>query len=205
MIYYTADLHLGHKNIIQYENRPYQDVEEMDTALIANWNSVVNNEDEVYVLGDFCFKGATKAIEYLEQLNGRICLIRGNHDHFMSQDSFIEYLYSIDDKLICLWDYAHVTDGPHNLVLCHYPILHWEGKEQGWYHLYGHVHSYRDCSAMGDHSYNVGVDVRGLKPVTLDELIAGYRDEISLCPHCGCMTHTMFNGTCGKCKEKKNV
>lgn len=203
MIYYTADLHLGNNNIIQHENRPYATVEEMDAGLIANWNSIVTNDDKVYVLGDFCFKGATKAIEYLEQLNGHVHLIRGNHDHFMHQESFLMRMDYMTPPVHNEGRMTFISDEGRRVVLCHFPILHWEGKEEGWYHLYGHVHSYRDCSAMAERSYNVGVDVRGFKPVTLDELIVGYRDEISLCSQCGGMTHTMFNGTCGKCKEKK--
>lgn len=180
MIYYTSDLRLGANNIIKHENRPYKTVDEMDKALIDNWNSRVTNDDEVYVLGDFCFKGATRAIEYLEQLNGHIHLIRGNHDYFMSQLSFVSFLYQNDNKVI--WDngtpkvttnghYAYIKDGEHEVILCHYPILYWENMEHGSIHLYGHVQSYRDRSQMASNSYNVGVDVNNYRPVTLEELL----------------------------------
>lgn len=183
MIYYTSDLHLGNKNIIEYENRPWKTVEEMDAALIGNWNQVVGRNDEVYVLGDFCFKGATTVIHYLEKLNGYIHLIRGNHDHFMSQRTFDLYIakqlnsryhsgvctpYIINDG----W-YKHILDGEHEVVLCHFPILHWEGREQGSLHLYGHVHSYRDTSMMYANSYHAGTDAHNYRPVTLQELLSG--------------------------------
>lgn len=174
MIYYTSDLHLGNKNIIEHENRPYKSVEEMDADLIYKWNAKVGRNDDVYVLGDFCFKGATKAIEYLDCLNGRIHLIRGNHDHFMSQLTF-RIWSSLGDRHTRVNDerhYAHIKDGEHEVILCHYPILHWENMERGSIHLYGHVHSYRDCSNMAPNSYNVGVDVNNYMPVTLEELLA---------------------------------
>ena len=132
MIYYTSDLHLGNKNIIEYENRPWKTVEEMDAGLIKNWNETVSDDDEVYVLGDFCFKGATKAIEYLKQLNGHIHLIRGNHDHFMTQESFYRWLvrYQPDDPIAETegW-YKHMTDGGHEVILSHFPILYWDGPD----------------------------------------------------------------------------
>lgn len=173
MIYYTSDLHLGNNNIIEHENRPWKTVEEMNQGLIDNWNSQVKPEDEIYVLGDFCFKGAQRAIEYLNQLKGHIHLIRGNHDHFMSQltfrawSDFGEGHTSVSNER----HYAHIKDGEHEVILCHYPILYWENMERGFIHLYGHVHTYRDCSKMAPNSYNVGVDVNNYAPVTLDELL----------------------------------
>lgn len=174
MNYYTSDLHLGNSNIIKHENRPYKSVEEMDKALINNWNSRVTDEDIVYVLGDFCFKGATRAIEYLNQLNGEIHLVRGNHDYFMSQTTFRDWI-QLDDRGLGVWNeggYKHIKDGKHEVILCHYPLLYWENMERGSIHLYGHVHSYRDCSKMAPNSYNVGVDVNSYMPVTLEELLA---------------------------------
>lgn len=185
-IFYTSDLHLGNKNIISYENRPWKTVEEMDNALIYNWNQVVGEEDEVYVLGDFCFKGASKATMYLSSLNGYIHLLRGNHDHFMTQQSFREFVdiaesdyYMARGRVAQLsplivpegW-YKHMQDGEHEVVLCHFPMLYWDRMEQGSVHLYGHAHNYRDCSAMASNSFNVGVDANDYRPVTLEQLLA---------------------------------
>lgn len=173
MIYYTSDLHLGNNNIIGYENRPYKTVEEMDADIIYKWNAKVGRNDDVYVLGDFCFKRATRAIEYLKQLNGNIHLLRGNHDYFMSQLSFKHWLLLGDKRFDISSEghYAHIEDGTHEVVLCHYPILYWDNMERGSIHLYGHVHTYRDCSKMAPDSYNVGVDANNYYPVTLNELL----------------------------------
>lgn len=180
MIYYTSDLHLGNKNIIGYEGRPYKSVEEMDADLIYKWNAKVGRNDDVYILGDFCFKGASRAIEYLKCLNGHIHLVRGNHDFFMSQQSFYDWLVSEqpNDPIVeTEGQYAHIKDGEREVILCHYPILYWENMEHGSIHLYGHVHSYRDCSKMAPNSYNVGVDVNNYMPITLEELLERNKNE----------------------------
>ena len=56
--WFTADTHLGHQNIIKYCNRPFKTLDEMDTAIIRNWNERVDPDDTVLVLGDFCFRNS---------------------------------------------------------------------------------------------------------------------------------------------------
>lgn len=173
MIYYTSDLHLGNSNIIKYEHRPWKTVEEMDEGLIDNWNAVVTNEDHVYVLGDFCFKGASRALEYLGRLRGQIHLIRGNHDHFMKQQDFMLHVQFAGCTFNEGW-YKHMRDGEHEVVLCHYPILHWDGErehERNSIHLYGHVHSRPEEQHPSHRAFNVGVDVNNYRPVTLEQLL----------------------------------
>lgn len=79
-IFFTSDLHFGHKNIIKFCNRPWDTTEEMDEALIANWNSVVGDNDIVFDLGDFAFATNRRWKDILERLNGRHYLILGNHE-----------------------------------------------------------------------------------------------------------------------------
>jgi len=83
MIFFTADLHFGHENIIRHCSRPFASVNEMDEALIANWNAVITSKDEVYILGDLTMRPATEAHQYLVRLKGRKYFIRGNHDRFL--------------------------------------------------------------------------------------------------------------------------
>ena len=80
MVYFTSDLHLGHENVIKLCNRPFDSIEEMDAALIRNWNRKVTNGDTVYVLGDLIYKSKKPPEEYLRQLKGKKHLIVGNHD-----------------------------------------------------------------------------------------------------------------------------
>lgn len=170
-IFYTSDLHLGSSNIIGYENRPWKTVEEMDAGLIDRWNEIVTDYDTVYVLGDFCFKGATKALEYYGRLRGCVHFIRGNHDHFMTQETWKRYVtdacFTEDEG----W-YKHMQDGEHEVVLCHFPILYWDGMDdRGSIHLYGHMHSRPNMQHPHPDAFNVGVDVNDYRPVTLEELI----------------------------------
>lgn len=174
MIFYTSDLHLGNANIIEYENRPWKTVEGMDAELIANWNSRVRPNDEVYVLGDFTLRRASEAIKYLECLNGRIHLLRGNHDFFYSQKSFELWKWNSDkgDNVYLEGPYKHLSDDGREIILCHFPILYWDGMDdRGSYHLYGHMHSRPNMQHPHKDAFNVGVDVNNYYPVTLDELV----------------------------------
>ena len=70
MNYFISDLHLGHKNVLKFDNRPFINIEEHDKTIIDNWNSKVNDKDDVYVLGDISWHNATKTIEIFKQLKG---------------------------------------------------------------------------------------------------------------------------------------
>ena len=77
----TADPHFGHRKILQYCNRPFANVSEMDEALITNWNSVVSHTDEIHVVGDFAFTCTMEyALSIIKRLNGTKHLVTGNHD-----------------------------------------------------------------------------------------------------------------------------
>lgn len=80
-IFVISDLHLDHRNIIKYCNRPFKDVNEMNEILINNWNRVVTDNDRIFCLGDFCLSGKNKIIELGNRLKGRKTLILGNHEH----------------------------------------------------------------------------------------------------------------------------
>jgi calcineurin-like phosphoesterase family protein len=81
MVYFTSDLHLGHESVIRMQNRPFENAEEMNEALIKNYNSVVHKDDTVYILGDIAHRiGVTYANELISRLNGKKYLIKGNHD-----------------------------------------------------------------------------------------------------------------------------
>jgi calcineurin-like phosphoesterase family protein len=60
MIYFTADTHFYHSNIIGNCDRPFDSVEEMNKVLIQNWNSYVTNHDDIYILGDLAYKASGK-------------------------------------------------------------------------------------------------------------------------------------------------
>lgn len=79
-VWFTSDLHFGHKNILKYCNRPWNTVEEMDQGLLDNWNSVVQEDDIVFDLGDFAFASSKRWKEILGRLRGKHYLVLGNHE-----------------------------------------------------------------------------------------------------------------------------
>jgi calcineurin-like phosphoesterase family protein len=173
MIYFTADLHFGHKNVIDLCGRPFASVEEMDAALTRNWNETVTQRDEVYVLGDFTMKTAETAHGYLSILNGRKYLVRGNHDWFADKiDSFGRHFEWVKDYHVFKYH-------RRKFVLFHYPIAEWDGFHRGAVHLHGHTHNRAPCSpeltigrdATVRLAFNVGVDCTGFRPIGINEII----------------------------------
>lgn len=165
MNYFISDLHLGHKNVLKYDNRPFSSIEEMDEFIISNWNDRVNENDHVYIIGDICF--GNNPAKYLKRLNGKKHLIIGNHDGEIIKKCR-DYFESIDY-------YKEIeVDGKH-IVLCHYPMAEWNGLFRGYYHIYGHIHNaLNDTYYMmkkRDLALNAGCMINNYKPVTLGELI----------------------------------
>jgi len=166
MKYYIADTHFNHKNIIQYENRPFKTTEEMDAFMIEQWNKTVNPKDEVFIIGDFCFDNSgVYATRILHKLNGKKFLVKGNHDSFLKNKNFDQ------TQLTWVKEYAEINDEGTRVILFHYPIASWNAKHYGAIHLYGHIHSHELTDAPDlTNCYNVGVDVNNFKPVTLNEI-----------------------------------
>lgn len=170
MVYFVGDLHFGHTNIIRLCNRPFETADDMDDALIENWNKKVKKEDEVYILGDFCYKSKKAPDYYLKRLNGKKHLIVGNHDHYFLHNEAITSLFSTIQPL------TQIVLDKKQIVLCHYPMVEWNGYFRGAYHVYGHVHNStktKSFSWLKDEplALNAGVDVNNMKPVTFDELV----------------------------------
>lgn len=78
--WFTSDLHLGHQNVIKYCNRPYDSVDEMNEDIIRRINSLVGNDDDLYIVGDVCMGKIHETLELIKQINGLKILIVGNHD-----------------------------------------------------------------------------------------------------------------------------
>nr|DAR21908.1 MAG TPA: metallophosphatase domain protein [Caudoviricetes sp.] len=138
MNYYIADLHLGHANAIRFDNRPFADADEMNEALIRNWNSVVTRQDTVYVLGDFIWAKESQWPSYFEKLNGGKVLIRGNHDPREFSQATKRYFQDIAPI-------KEITDNGKHVIMCHYPIpFHRADYDENCYMLHGHVHNTRE-------------------------------------------------------------
>ena len=172
MIYFTADAHFGHANIIKMCERPHPDVETMNESMIAAWNERVHGNDTVYIVGDLFFRCADPE-SILKRLKGKKRLIVGNHDGtWMNKVNLHRYFFSVDNFL-------ETSDGAHALTLCHYPMLTWKHAMRS-YMIHGHIHAdpKADCWPLlrcRENVLNAGVDVNGYHPVTFDELVENNR------------------------------
>ena len=167
MIYFTADTHFGHKNIIRSCGRPFQDVEEMNEVLIERWNERVKEQDKVYIIGDMFFL-CKNPEGILGRLRGKKHLIIGNHDDsWMEKVDLSRYFIGVDY-------YLEITDGARKMTLCHYPLLTWKSPRRS-YMVHGHIHAGTDADfwpllCVRENVLNAGVDIHDFYPVTWEEL-----------------------------------
>jgi calcineurin-like phosphoesterase family protein len=171
MIYFTADLHLGHSNIIKHCFRPFANATEMDEVLIVNWNKRVRPSDSVYILGDLIFRASKLPDSYLMRLSGKKHLILGNHDKdWVKKVDLERYFESVAS-------FAEISTGQQRVTLCHYPMMSWNHMAKGAYMIHGHIHNNRDADYFSlmrkmPNLLNAGVDINEFCPVKLDGLIA---------------------------------
>ena len=184
-IFFTSDLHFGHENVLKFDDRPFETVEEMDEELIRRWNNKVDKGDLVYVLGDLIWKSANnEALSILKRLNGQIILIKGNHDRFIKNATAKNALAGLKDyDDICV----ALADGTtRRCILSHYFMPFYNGHRYNAIHLHGHSHKTEEhylelgiIKAIKDNGYepqiyNVGCMHWDYAPVTLDEILRRY-------------------------------
>lgn len=160
-----ADTHFNHANIIKYEDRPFNTVEEMNGALINNWNSIVKERDKIYVLGDFAFGNLEYIEELISNLNGYKVLIMGNHDRRIKKSS----KWWIDRGFNEASKYPIIKD--NKIVMQHEPALLQDMIKSNYTYLYGHVHSASNYKTVTSFSACVCVERWDYKPVLLSKLI----------------------------------
>jgi calcineurin-like phosphoesterase family protein len=170
--WFTSDTHWHHKNIIKYCNRPFSDIDEMDEALIKNWNSVVAPQDTVYHLGDVLFGGESQAGDLFRRLNGIIYFIEGNHDKTMSNFKKVMYrdiFQSFENKIHFLGNLKKIALFGQKIILCHYAMRVWDCCHHGSWNLYGHSHHTLpdDPNSL---SLDVGVDCHNYFPISFEQI-----------------------------------
>ena len=164
MIWFTSDLHLGHRAAIGMCGRPFETVEEMNETLINNFNHCVKKDDTVYILGDISHRTPVAEVNQLiSRLNGKKILCKGNHDKNYDTELF-EGIY----------DFLEVSLNGINISLMHYPMMSWPKSRYGSLHLHGHIHSKGDYNIeqrdAGILRYDVGIDANNYQPVSLVEI-----------------------------------
>jgi calcineurin-like phosphoesterase family protein len=179
MIYFTADTHFGHANIIKYCTRPFLDAGEMDRMMVTNWNETVQPSDTVYHLGDFAFASPDRAKHILSNLSGHKVLILGNHDRSegkMAEWGFEKVYKSLQFELqgnimvnLSHYPYRGTDDPQHRTKFDHKNL-----KDDGKHLLCGHVHDDWKTrpGQFKNHMINVGMDQWGFKPVSEPQLLA---------------------------------
>lgn len=177
-LFFTSDTHFNHFKIAKYCNRPFASREEMNKALIDNWNKVVPKDGIVIHCGDFMLNHSLKNEKDYDKiankLNGTIYLVRGNHDIIRLREN-----YQTENHIVWVGDILNIQIGDQKIVASHYPLLCFPYQ----YNVFGHVHTLEDGKVHGPDSpfsdflriceyrqYDVGVDQNGYKPVAWKEI-----------------------------------
>lgn len=169
--WFTSDLHFYHKNIMQYCDRPFDDVEKMNRGIIRNWNKVVGHTDDVFVLGDLGFCGIERLKELLLQLNGNIHLIQGNHDSDKAVRSLLRDNIIRDCERLDFITMVGDEELPEQLLnLCHFPMISWVNKEKGSWMVHGHDHQLPNTPSHSKAHWDVGLDKNCMTPINFEQL-----------------------------------
>ena len=172
--FFTSDLHFNHFNICKYCHRPFETRQEMNQTLIDNWNNAVPDDSIVVCCGDFTLehKENLKGYEKLaSKLNGRILLVRGNHDRVPLVTEDVP-----GSKFIAIVDLAMLHIDGIKIMASHYPLLAYPAN----YQVFGHVHTMADGLVHGTDGpimnkltktqYDVGVDQNNFTPISYWQL-----------------------------------
>ncbi len=164
-IWFTSDTHYFHKNILKFcpNTRRGKDETEMTNILVHEWNARVGQNDLVYHLGDVSFGNEEQTRSVLWRLQGKIILIKGNHDKTALSAVCRTRFEDVRD-------YMRTTIDGQDVVMFHFPIWEWDKMHRGAFHLYGHVHG---NSSVPGRAMDVGVDTRpnaDMAPWSWDEV-----------------------------------
>ena len=176
--YFISDYHIGHANVMRFDERPFDNLDDMEKKLIEKWNNKVTNEDTVYCLGDMFWCDDKKAHEILKALKGKKILIPGNHTKGIKDAKNRKMFEHISDYIE-----EHI-DGKQ-IIMSHYPIFSWKGMRYGSIHLYGHLHNTEEQRMYEQHiknlrsqnincdAYNVGCSMpyMNYEPQDLDTIL----------------------------------
>lgn len=160
-IFFTADTHFNHQGILIHRPQ-YTSLDEMNNSIITRWNSRVKKGDRVYHLGDFALGHPKSAANILDNLNGQIYLILGNHDS-VAQNNTVKHKF--------LWqkDFYYGDFNGQKIALSHYAMRTWRSSHKGSWQLYGHSHgSLSELPYLK--SFDVGVDCWSFYPVSFEEI-----------------------------------
>jgi len=172
MIFFTSDHHWDHINktggIITFCNRPFRDIPTMNREMINHWNSVVQDWDEVYYLGDLSFGSKKRVGYFVNQLKGKIYFIKGNHD----KSQILNFLLNIGK--IEWWKYNYEFDYEKDGVTYTFILSHYQHQpiKDNVISIFGHSHGNYIRFKGG---IDVGVDNVGYDLISIDNIIEHYK------------------------------
>jgi calcineurin-like phosphoesterase family protein len=175
-VWVSSDLHFNHKRIIEFcpASRGHcESLDHMNQTIINNFNSVIAEEDTLYLLGDIGFGEVGPALDLIRQLNGQKVWIHGNHDRkFWGNDLYHQQKESLriieDTPYKTIWH--RIKESKYQIVMFHFPIESWENSQRGSIHLHGHLHSGANQKVV-HRKMDVGVDGNALMPYNMDDIV----------------------------------
>jgi len=191
-IFFSSDWHIGHRNVLDFSNRPFRDLEHMHKVLVSNYNSVCTDHTVCYFLGDMGLCGSDTMTKVIRQLKGIKVLILGNHDKRHNA------MYNIGFDVVL--NSARIQIAGQTVTMSHCPLLgvyredttgmrgsadseNWHGESRdkarpftcinhGQFHLHGHIHSPNGGKSQKilGRQYDVGVDANDYRPVSISQI-----------------------------------
>ena len=178
-IWLTSDFHFGHDREFVWKARGYSSVEEMNEIQIEKFNSLVQPDDTVYILGDLML-GDKSNIEFIKRLKGRIHIVLGNHDTPTREAMYKELPNVVEIAWAIKLDYRK-----YHFYMSHFPTLtgnlEKEYLRQMTLNLYGHTHQNTNFYEDRPYMFHVGVDSHNGYPVNLDDIIMMMNEKVQEC------------------------
>lgn len=179
MIYFTSDFHFGHDKEFLYKPRGYNSVFEHDQDIIKKYNSIIKDDDIVYILGDVYMMEPEYGVKCLSQLKGQKYIIRGNHDSDLKWETYKDYATLLGYSTM-------IKYGKLSLYLCHYPTIT-SNVDDSNKHLpqriiciSGHTHFKDKFYDNNPCIYNVCLDAHDNMPVSIEEAINDIRNKYTV-------------------------
>ena len=166
-IWFTSDTHFNHDKPFVWQVRGYNNVQEMNKDIVTKWNQLVNDEDEVYHLGDVMLGENELGLDYIKQLKGKIHIILGNHDTDVRK-----VLYEQLSNIVEVTYATMIKYKKWHFFLSHYPTImgSWGDQKKLW-NLSGHTHSNLKFENGQYKSYNVGLDAHNNCLIEISQIL----------------------------------
>ena len=184
-IWFTSDWHFGHEKDFLFVPRGFDSTYDMAEKIVANHNAVVEEDDDVYVLGDLMLGNNDYGLNQIKRLKGKLHIIRGNHDTDTRMD-----LYKNLPNVIEICEAKTIKIGKQYYFLCHYPTMTSNYDDKPYHshliNLYGHTHQKTNFYTLGNplwtdnnpFMYHVGVDSHNCCPVSIGQINKDIHDKV---------------------------